>query len=132
MANVETNEGGRVNEGVGIAFSEVGGAASIQGISLAVDLSNAGQRRSRRRQVLNLASIQELAENGSQLEESPVAGTDGAIQSDQEVECEIRATLEVGAALGLELPPNSEVILRDLIQSEKKDVPIALGEDMVR
>lgn len=103
-------------EGLQVIGPEAGGAAQIHGISLTVDLNNASQRRRRRRQVLNLASIQE--ENESSLQ--PGEGEETS-QLDAEVESEIKAKMEVGAVLGIDLPPNSEILLRELIQSEKAE-----------
>lgn len=91
-----------------------------------------GQRRRRRKQILNLLSIQEAGEISSQLEADSGAGSGIPSQEDPRLEDEIKATMEVGAALDMELPPNSEAMLRELIQSERTEASVEQGSERER
>lgn len=90
------------------------------GISLFVDLNDASYRKKRRRQVLTLASSQEAAEFNAIEGEGFESTSEELVpcSSSSRIEEEVRATMEVGAALGILLSPQAEIVLKELIQSD--------------
>lgn len=106
--------------------------SQIPGVSLMVDLNNVDCRRRRIKHMSNLLLIQERMENNSEVVENSVASTNDSIESVSAIEREVRASLVVGEALGINCVPNSEEMMHNLIEMEAHEYSLNLEREANR
>lgn len=94
------------------------------GISLMVDLNDAGCRRRRRRQLSNLIQIYEDLSGEHEEEEAEPDSSTESIESSQRVMDEVRATLAISAQLNVNFLPDDERILKKMIMLESKEAAL--------
>lgn len=140
------NEGGFIQEGerrLGEEESEEVAVANeipidlvrlsqLPGVSLMVDLTSADCRRRRRRHLSNLMLIQERVENSSKIVENSISSSDESIESDSAIEKEVRASMAMGEALGINFVPNSKEMMCNLIEMEAYEYSLNLEREANR
>ncbi|KAG5517528.1 hypothetical protein RHGRI_038060 [Rhododendron griersonianum] len=105
----------------GIQKSVEASSSHLPCINLLVDLNDAACRKRRRRQLSNLFLIQkEVAREASSGSES-FSSSGETLQSNSPIEREVRATMAVGAELGVCYTPADEQCLRRMIQMETEE-----------
>lgn len=90
-------------------------------INLLVDLNDAACRKRRRRQLSNLLLIQEEMEREDRSRSCSSSSSGETLQSTSLIEREVRATMAVGAELGIQYVPADEQFLRRMIEEEDEE-----------
>lgn len=90
-------------------------------INLLVDLNDAECRKRRRRQLSNLFLIQEELASEARIGTVSSSSSGETLQNSSLIEKEVRATMAVGAKLGVCYTPADEQCLRKMIEVETEE-----------